>query len=192
MLLQWIIIVDKIYLPFYHQFLPILFPFKLILISFQVWRCCNHKFVSDENPMPPIPRFWQLFSATTIFSFLGIFDTILLLSLFWFRGGGLYPYTLHQVWLLFFVHKNFFRTFHIYFLTFGIEHCILLTFGNGIFRISSPIKALYGISTTYSLWYPITDQSERILMHESWCLLWPKFYWFSFYHWSVLVIPFVV
>ena len=107
--------------------------------------------------MPPILCFLDLFSAAIITYFLMLSR----LSLFLIRsefGGEFFS----PVWCIIFCFhcvllKQFFETFQIFFLTFGIENFERIPFGSGIFGTGYPIKALYGISTTYTLWSPIPD-----------------------------------
>ena len=50
--------------------LPIIFTFKVLLIIFQVGRCCRHKFITGKKWMPCILRFLRIFYVANISYFL--------------------------------------------------------------------------------------------------------------------------
>ena len=62
---------------------PILFPFNILVIRFQVGCRCRHKFIIGNKLMPRILRFLRIFSVANISYFL-IFSR---LSLFLIRYG---------------------------------------------------------------------------------------------------------
>ena len=63
--------------------LSIIFLLNLLIISFQVWYHCSHKFFTGKKFMSPIPCFLQHFSITNISCFL-MFSSI---SLFLIHSG---------------------------------------------------------------------------------------------------------
>ena len=73
---------------------------------------------------------------------------IIIISLLWVWGKVYIPINIIIFYIYFLFIKKLFNTFQLSPLTFGIERCICIPFGHGIFIIGSKIMDLYGIHKT--------------------------------------------
>ena len=80
---------------------PTIFTFNILLFGSQIWRHCNHKFITGEKSVflwQTLVIYWYCGEYPSSWTIMGI-------------GGGVYPYKLHRFWLPCCVHQSFLQDF---------------------------------------------------------------------------------